>query len=194
MVREQDAFFVAGPIARRDMDAGTREPRALAQRSLLAVAAGIVAAAIAFLPQALAYLALNGHVGPSRLVARKMSWHAPHALEVLASPAHGLFFWTPLARHRVRGLVMLAMRVLPAGMRALGAGLLVADACQVYVAGSVESWTVAGAFGQRRFVSLTPLLVLGVAAVLATVSRAGERGCRRWHSCSWPRWSGGTLR
>ena len=38
-------------------------------------------------------------------------------------------------------------------------------ASQVYVAGSVESWTVAGAFGQRRFVCLTPVLVIGLAAL-----------------------------
>jgi len=167
MVREQDAFFVAGPI----LDATwalARANRARGLRIAIAAIAGVVAAAITFVPQALAYLALNGHIGPSRLVARKMSWHAPHALEVLASPAHGLFFWTPLAVVAFAGLVVLFIR-LPAGKRAFGAGLLVAAAFQVYVAGSVESWTVAGAFGQRRFVSLTPLLVLGIAATLATI-------------------------
>ncbi len=167
MVREQDAFFVAGPI----LDATwalARANRARGLRIAIAAMAGVVAAALTFVPQALAYLALNGHIGPSRFVARKMSWHAPHALEVLASPAHGLFFWTPLAVVAFAGLVVLSIR-LPAGMRALGAGLLVAAAFQVYVAGSVESWTVAGAFGQRRFVSLTPLLVLGIAATLATI-------------------------
>ena len=167
MVREQDAFFVAGPI----LDATwalARANRARGLRIAIAAIAGVVAAAITFVPQALAYLALNGHIGPSRLVARKMSWHAPHALEVLASPAHGLFFWTPLAVVAFAGLVVLSIR-LPAGKRAFGAGLLVAAAFQVYVAGSVESWTVAGAFGQRRFVSLTPLLVLGIAATLATI-------------------------
>ena len=29
-----------------------------------------------------------------------MTWYAPHALEVLFSPAHGFFFWTPLALAR----------------------------------------------------------------------------------------------
>ena len=43
-------------------------------------------------------------------------------------------------------------------------------AVQVYVAGSVESWTVAGAFGQRRFVALTPVLAVGLAALLAGVA------------------------
>ena len=42
----------------------------------------------------------------------------------------------------------------------------------VYVGGSVESWTVAGAFGQRRFVGLTILLVLGVATVWRLASAA----------------------
>jgi len=33
----------------------------------------------------------------------------------------------------------------------------------------VESWTVAGAFGQRRFVSVTILLVVGLAALGAAI-------------------------
>jgi hypothetical protein len=104
---------------------------------------------VVYVPQAVAYLTLNGYVGPSRLVARKMTWTAPHALEVLFSPAHGFFFWTPLA--------LLT--------RWVAACLLTAAAVQVYVAGSVESWTVAGAFGQRRFVALTVVLVVGLAAL-----------------------------
>ena len=43
---------------------------------------------------------------------------------------------------------------------------------QVYIGGSIESWTVAGAFGQRRFVGLTILLVLGVATVWRLASAA----------------------
>ena len=46
---------------------------------------------------------------------------------------------------------------------------------QVYVAGSVESWSVAGAFGQRRFISLTTILVFGIAAGLASANRWGRR-------------------
>jgi hypothetical protein len=50
-------------------------------------------------------------------------------------------------------------------------------ALQVYVAGSVESWTVAGAFGQRRFVATTVLLVVGLAALLNAVRSAAARAC-----------------
>jgi hypothetical protein len=42
---------------------------------------------------------------------------------------------------------------------------------QVYIAGCVESWTVAGAFGQRRFVGLTVFFVLGLAVVLRLAAR-----------------------
>ena len=46
---------------------------------------------------------------------------------------------------------------------------------QIYVSGSVESWTVAGAFGQRRFVALTILLTIGLAALIAAVPRGAWR-------------------
>jgi len=39
----------------------------------------------------------------------------------------------------------------------------------------VESWTVAGAFGQRRFVALTPILILGIAALWNTSAQAARR-------------------
>ena len=173
MVREQDAFFVAGPIVDFGWTLVTARDGRTAARLGAALAGGL-AAAVAFLPQALAYLALNGYVGPSHLVARKMSWSAPHALEVLASPAHGFFVWTPVAAVALAGLVPLVWRLRPEA-RAIGVGLLLTAAFQVYVAGSVESWTVAGAFGQRRFVSSTALLVIGLAAVLALGREP------RWH-------------
>ena len=44
-------------------------------------------------------------------------------------------------------------------------------ALQVYVSGAVESWTVAGAFGQRRFVAMTILLVVGLAALRDATAR-----------------------
>jgi hypothetical protein len=176
MVREQDAFFVVGPALDFGVHLWRTRDRAERTRLVLAAAAGAAAAAIAYLPQALAYLALNGHIGPSRLVGRKMTWTAPHALEVLWSPTHGFFFWTPLA---VLGLAGLAW--LPRGAAAAPAPRLVTislaaiAAAQVYIAGSVESWTVAGAFGQRRFIPLTPLLVIGLAALLGALRPVGRR-------------------
>jgi hypothetical protein len=48
--------------------------------------------------------------------------------------------------------------------RQVGSCMLLMVAMQVYVSGAVESWTVAGAFGQRRFVAVTIFLVVGLAA------------------------------
>jgi hypothetical protein len=185
MVREQDAFvavgvaldFLWGLVAESPAGAATPsragDPAAAPIRSrarLLAHAAlGVAAFAAAFAPQAAAYLALNGRVGPSPLVARKMIWSAPHALQVLFSPEHGLFVWTPLALLAVAGLVALAVR--GGDDRRLGLCLIAMVAAEIYVAGSVDSWMAAGAFGQRRFVGLTTVLLVGLAA-LAAAARA----------------------
>jgi hypothetical protein len=203
MVREQDAFFVVGPAidfarwARIRMHAagdGARRTRAWRRVALLATV-GVATAVAAYTPQLASYQALNGHPSPTDTVARKMSWTSPHFFEVLLSPEHGLFLWTPLALVAVAGLVWLALRpgraaaAVPGGAAIdaapaphpdlgwLAALMLLMCLLQVYVSGSVESWTVAGAFGQRRFVALTPILAVGLSALLprrgAGMSRRG---------------------
>ena len=195
MVREQDAFFLLGPAADFALTAVRQRRMAYAWRPALA---GCAAFAIGVLPQVLAYRALNGHHGPSRLVTRKMLWHSPHALEVLFSPGHGFFVWTPLALLAVGGLVVLALwgrsfrlkpestgrffrlkpeatgAPLPLKPEATGTEtertriawcLLLMVGLQVYVSGAVDSWSVAGAFGHRRFVAVTAILVIGLTAL-----------------------------
>jgi hypothetical protein len=97
-------------------------------------------------------------------------------MEVLVSLKHGFLVWTPLAFLALAGLGWLP-RAAPR-TRAIGivaSSLAIAVAFQIYVAGSVESWTVAGAFGQRRFVALSPILVIGLAACLAGVTSHARR-------------------
>jgi hypothetical protein len=172
MVREQDLLFTVAPAIDYVLTQSTRvrsySPGHRLNTSIAPAMAGCIAFAVGYLPQVLAYEALNGGPRPSELVTRKMNWAAPHALQVLASPEHGLFFWTPLAVLSLAGLVVLAMRG-DADRRRVGACLLLMVALQVYVSGAVESWTVAGAFGQRRFVSITMLLVVGLAALREAV-------------------------
>jgi hypothetical protein len=170
MVREQDLFFALGAAAdfaitaARALRSGRQGPHALSLQARIA-AAGFVAFAIGYAPQLLAYSALNGYPGPSKLVVRKMIWHSPHALQVLGSPEHGFLLWTPLAILAIAGLALLAWR--GAGdRRRIGAILLLMLALQIYVSGSVDSWSAAGAFGQRRFVAVTALLTIGMAVFL----------------------------
>jgi hypothetical protein len=183
MVREQDVFVAIGPaidwlvtVARRmRIRAGDRDASGAGVGSWMPLvvnaAAGALSFAIVFTPQLMAYMAINGHAGPSRLVARKMSWMSPHGLQVLGSPRHGLLFWTPLILLSFAGLACLVfMRRDQHGddrdRSLIGICLMLMVATQVYVAGSVESWTVAGAFGQRRFVGLTAIFAVGLVAFL----------------------------
>lgn len=190
MVREQDLFVAVGPaldflvtaagtvpISGRQKEMGTVP----ISRPMRTAAAALGVFVLCYLPQLLAYRALNGRFGPSRLVARKMSWDAPHALEVVMSPQHGWLAWTPLVALALAGLVLLAMGVrrhLMASPDAttIGRYALLMTLVQIYLGGSVESWTVAGAFGQRRFVGVSILLVLGLAALAVMARRV------RWRS------------
>ena len=116
----------------------------------------------------MAYLVLNGRVWPSDDVVQKMLWTAPYATHVLFSPEHGLFFWTPLAAIGVVGLAGMASGKVASPIRDvrwISSMLLLMFLAQTYVSGSVESWSVAGTFGHRRFVGMTVLMVVGPAAV-----------------------------
>ena len=96
MVREQDLFFAVGPAVDfvwtlaqrlRGGESNGQSPRQLLVNGLV----GAVTFAVVYLPQAVAYIILNGRLGPSQVVARKMVWTTPHALQVLASGGARLF-------------------------------------------------------------------------------------------------------
>jgi len=198
MIREQDVFFALGAA----LDFGLTQVdvawnAAHARRVLAAAAAGCAGFLVVFTPQAASYIVVNGHLGPHASVGHKMNWASPHALQVLFSPEHGFFVWTPLALIAIAGTcfcflppeggshtttdhVASAFRrtdhVASAFRRkSVAASLLLMIALQVYVGGSVESWTVAGAFGQRRFIALTTALILGYAALEARLRSAAAR-------------------
>jgi hypothetical protein len=160
LVREQDLLYLVVPgldlvlRAWRLRSVGTSAARLTVMGAL---------AVLVFTPQLLAYHALNGTFAPTRLVTRKMTYTCPHCFEVLLDPGHGLFVWSPLVLVAVVGLVFILAR------RRLGVIpilLLVGFAGQVWINGSVESWSQAGAFGSRRFVSATALLGWGLSAFL----------------------------
>jgi hypothetical protein len=189
MVREQDVFFLVAPaidfLAWALWTRKTAPLRSSPAQAFTVACVGLAALAVVYSPQLYAYSVLNGHLGPDATVGAKMNWAAPHLLSVLFSPRHGLFAWTPLAAVAIIGLFTLAVcddgstkyevqstkyqvrtDTQPhADIRWIAALALLAVALQAYISGSVESWTVAGSFGQRRFTSLTPLLALGLAAL-----------------------------
>ena len=185
MVREQDLFIAVVPVvdyvasfaraARQD----SSQAVALARRAVV----GIVTFVVCYAPQVWAYIAINGRLGPSPIIQRKMTWTAPNAGSVLVSTENGLLFWTPLALLSLVGLALLVMRrsggIDSPGRDAtawVGAMTLLMIASQVYVSGSLDTWAGAGSFGQRRFVGLTICLALGLAGLLRTIPRGRARG------------------
>jgi hypothetical protein len=162
LVREQDLFFAAlVPLA----------VLPLTDR-LKRLAAFGAAAFLVFLPQLAVYQVLNGRPSPSPLVQRKMMWTSPHFFEVLFSPEHGLFFWSPVLLLFLAGGLFLIRKERSAGLLLLASFL-----AQVFISGAVDSWTQAGAFGSRRFVGATAILAVwgGVAFALLEprLKRAG---------------------
>lgn len=168
LVREQDALILVLPA----VDLLRRAWREKAPGPALARGAALgLAAALAFVPQLLAYRAVNGAFGPSRLVTQKMRYQSPHFLEVLFDPGHGLFVWSPLLLLAALGLI-LAWRRAEGAVPALALALLL----QVWINGSVDSWSQAGAFGSRRFVAMTVVFAWGLAAVVAAAAARLPRG------------------
>lgn len=162
LVREQDALFLSVPLGLLAADA-VRAGRWGAAALRGAVTVGTAMAV--FVPQLLAYQAINGGFGPSRLVTRKMTYTSPHFLEVLLDPGHGLFVWAPVLLVAAAALAAAALR-----RRDVTCGvLLLAFLLQVWINGSVESWTQAGAFGSRRFVGATVVFAWGLAAAVGAL-------------------------
>ncbi len=182
MVREQDVFFVVGPAVDyiwSFVAALTAGDRGHASKLTRRLVVGTTAAIICYLPQVTAYLILNGRIGPSPYVEDKMAWLSPYAALVLLSAEHGLLAWTPLVVAGLAGIGVLCLKSFPGtsfgDLRRVGLCLFVMFAAQVYISGSVDSWTVAGAFGQRRFVGVTIILVIGLAALIRVTAEHWSR-------------------
>jgi hypothetical protein len=127
----------------------------------------LAAVALAVVPTLVTRAIIFG--GPFRLGAYGVlpwDWTAPHWWSVLFSSDHGLLTWTPLVGCALGGLFL-------AGHK----GKEVAAYCGVaalgfyYVIASYPYWDGLSSFGNRFFISLTPVFVLGLAFLLQRVGR-----------------------
>jgi len=160
LVRIQDAVLLLLPV----LDLAWTHRRGAA-RLAAAFAAGPVAGALL---QALVWARLWGGGAFVSELTRQGPGFTPHLawLEVLLSPRHGLFPWTPLYLIACAGwLLWLGRDARLAGYFVLAFGLAVA------VNASMGDWWGSEAFGQRRLLGLTPLFALGLGEVLASARR-----------------------
>ncbi len=86
-------------------------------------------------------------------------WTSPWVLKVCFSADHGLFSWTPILLATVAGLFLLRRYD-----RELAFYLILVFAAVLYTIGCYEAWDGLSSFGNRYFIALTPLFVLGLAA------------------------------
>lgn len=86
---------------------------------------------------------------------------SPAFFKVAFSSDHGLFSWTPILILAVAGLFALRRHD-----RVLAAYLILVFAVYVYAMGCYQDWDGISSFGNRFFVSLTSIFILGLAAFM----------------------------
>jgi len=134
------------------------------------VLAGAVAGAgLAIVQQLVVNRYIFGRWQLSSYAGEDFIWSQGKQLHVLASIRKGALLWSPLLA--VAGAVTLWTR-----QRLLGGVLLATTLTLAVIYGAWHSWDLAGGFGHRGFVELTPLFAIGLAVALQRVRAAAAAG------------------
>jgi hypothetical protein len=115
-----------------------------------------------FAPQMLAWQAIYGRPLAVSPVGPRLFWTDPRIVDVLWSSRNGLFALSPALYAAAIGLFLFVRVNRRLGLASIAIGLLM-----TYLNASVEDWWGGAGFGGRRFDSLVPLFVLGLAALFA---------------------------
>jgi hypothetical protein len=99
---------------------------------------------------------------------RDFLWDSPFFLSVLFSSNHGLLSWTPLVAFAIIGLLLFAIR-----SPRIGVPFFAALVAFYLFISFYPVWAGISSYGNRFFISLTPLFILGLANLL-------ERFAARW--------------
>jgi hypothetical protein len=119
-----------------------------------------------FLPTLITRAIIYGSAFESGYIPlRDWAWKSPYFLAVLFSSNHGLLIWTPLLLFAVAGLFVFRWRHPDAGTPFLLAAL----AFYMFIA-CYPDWAGISSYGNRFFVSLTVLFVIGLAVLLERVA------------------------
>jgi hypothetical protein len=94
------------------------------------------------------------------------NWSAPYWRSVLFSSDHGLLSWTPLL-----GLAVFGLLIAPRSARPVALYFAAAGTAFYYVIASYPYWDGISSFGNRFFISLTPIFIFGLAILLSAAAR-----------------------
>jgi hypothetical protein len=106
------------------------------------------------------------HTGYERL----WNWTSPALLKTIYSADHGLFSWTPILIASVVGLFLLRRYD-----RTFSLYSIVIFAAFLYLIGCYTDWDGLASFGNRFFISLTPLFIVGLAACFDSLTASFSR-------------------
>jgi hypothetical protein len=104
------------------------------------------------------------------LSIRDFLWRSPVFLCVLFSSNHGLLSWTPLAAFAILGLLFFTIRSPKIGVPFFSALVAFYLFISYY-----PDWAGISSYGNRFFVSVTPLFILGLAYLLERMATPFER-------------------
>jgi len=96
-------------------------------------------------------------------------WNSPALLKVCFSSDHGLFSWTPILIPAVAGSVLLWR-----SDRRLASFSILVFVTYLYAIGCYENWHGISSFGNRFFISLTVLFVIGLASFFDWLAQAWQ--------------------
>jgi hypothetical protein len=167
LMRWQDALWLVVPVIESVRASGRPIDRA---GRLLAVGAAWV---LAVAPQLAVWQVLYGSPLTVPQGSGFIEWWEPNLLAVLAT-RHGLFTWSPVLVLAVAGLVPFFR-----SHRSLALPLALVVLGSWYINSAVADWWGGEAFGARRFLSLFPLFVVGLASWTRTALLAG------WRRATW---------
>src|SRR5215831_5837361 len=97
-------------------------------------------------------------------------WKSPVFLDVLFSANHGLLSWTPLPAFAILGLLFFAIRLPKIGVPFFSALVAFYLFISYY-----PDWAGISSYGNRFFISVTPLFILGLAYLLERIAACFKR-------------------
>ncbi len=112
------------------------------------------------------YLIYGSAFESAYIPLKDWNWFSPNFLAVLFSPNHGLLSWTPILLLALVGLFIFWRREPPVGTPFLAAFL----AFYLFIS-CYPDWAGISSYGNRFFVSLTSLFILGLAVFLARAAQ-----------------------
>jgi hypothetical protein len=107
------------------------------------------------------YIIFGGFFRFSSYQHAAWDWTAPHWYSILFSSEHGILLWTPILALAIIGLVFVPRRA-----KVLTSYLSAGAAAFFYLISCYPDWAGISAFGNRFFISVTPIFIFGLALLL----------------------------